>query len=184
MPTFGLQAGRGHQLWLWPQALCATVGPETLPGEEALHCLSGDACCGHCPRTGNHLGTPASQKPPHPHQQTLVPALAGHYCASWLHEGHQVPQHCSLKCTFWLLWRLQVASGLHLVLISTKSIVQSAVLAVNMARRIPWTQRGGAAYLCPGALPDTHNPVLVGVEDLPHFAHGLGVRSGGGEVAM
>lgn len=39
-------------------------------------------------------------------------------------------------------------------------------------------------HLCPGALPDTDNPVLVGVKDLAHFAHGLGVCGGGGEVAI
>lgn len=39
-------------------------------------------------------------------------------------------------------------------------------------------------YLCPGALSDADNPVLVGVEDLPHLAHGLGVSGGGGEVTV
>ena len=39
-------------------------------------------------------------------------------------------------------------------------------------------------HLCPGTLSDTDNPVLVGVEDLPHFAHGLGVCGGGGKVPI
>eukprot|EP00879_Flechtneria_rotunda_P030801 GHRR01033485.1.p1 GENE.GHRR01033485.1~~GHRR01033485.1.p1 ORF type:complete len:105 (-),score=13.84 GHRR01033485.1:11-325(-) len=32
------------------------------------------------------------------------------------------------------------------------------------------------------ALPDAHNPVLVGVEHLAHFAHWLRVSGAGGEV--
>ena len=40
------------------------------------------------------------------------------------------------------------------------------------------------AYLRPGTLPDTDNSVLVGVEDLPNFAHGLWVCGGGGEVPI
>ena len=43
---------------------------------------------------------------------------------------------------------------------------------------------GPGAYLCPGTLPDTDYPVLVGVEHLPYFPHGLGVCGGGGEVAI
>ncbi len=37
-----------------------------------------------------------------------------------------------------------------------------------------------ALLLYPGALLDTDNPVLFGVKDLAHFAHGLGVSGGGG----
>ncbi len=43
---------------------------------------------------------------------------------------------------------------------------------------------GSALHLGPGALPNTDNPVLVGVKDLAHFAHGLGVCGGGGKVAV
>lgn len=57
--TSVLQAGRGHQRWLWLQGPCAAADLMMLPAEEALHCQSGDACCGHFPRTGSHLGTPA-----------------------------------------------------------------------------------------------------------------------------
>lgn len=39
-------------------------------------------------------------------------------------------------------------------------------------------------YLCPSTFSDAHNPVLVGMEDLAHFTHWLGVRGGGGEVAI
>lgn len=34
------------------------------------------------------------------------------------------------------------------------------------------------------AFSDGHNPVLTGVEDLAHFAHGLGVGGTGREVAV
>ena len=43
---------------------------------------------------------------------------------------------------------------------------------------------GARADLRPGTLSDTHNPVLVGVEDLPHFTHGLWVCGGGGKVPI
>lgn len=59
----------------------------------------------------------------------------------------------------------------------------AAVFSPCTATGIINTQEG-AAYLCPGTLPDTHNSILVGVEDLPHFTHGLGVCGGGGEVAI
>ena len=61
---------------------------------------------------------------------------------------------------------------------------QAALLSSRAARGVVDTQEGARAYLCPSTLSDTDNPVLVGVEDLPHFAHRLGVCGGGGEVPI
>lgn len=41
-----------------------------------------------------------------------------------------------------------------------------------------------ATHLCSCTLAHTNNPVLVGVEDLPHFAHWLGVSGRRWEVTI
>ena len=59
MTTSGPPARPSHLRLPWLLKPFAAGVQGRLPAGEALHCQSGGACCGHCPRIGNHQGSPA-----------------------------------------------------------------------------------------------------------------------------